>query len=240
MIWFSGTAEAGGPLPQEPFTAYRNHRRLIAWIGWAGCAGLVALTGVFVELTLTGPYNAWATAGLCGFFACLFVPITYGLIHTHVVVSDAGVTVINVFSTYQIPWCALDQVKLELLHRGDDIPDLYGLLFITQDGVIRAESPIGLASPTSRMMQIVSRIVEYRDRMRTTDPRPATAVKVSGAAARLPKWRRPRPVRESFKGDDGIWHEDGNHRLLPPTSFATAAFATCLVVVLVVAGVQLH
>jgi len=172
-----------------PFTAHNPNRRLIGWILWPVCAVAMGTVGLAVAFFLPGDPNLWGDLWyaffVLGLLLLWLVPFMRQVVHAHVEVSEDGVTVVNSWSTYRIPWSAIDKVELGPTGFGD-----FQLVFTTPDEVITAETPEGLASPTGGMVALMNRIVTYRDRTRVTDGHPATAVKVTGAAAYR---RRARP-----------------------------------------------
>jgi len=175
-----------------PFTTRHPNSRLIGWILLPVSAVAMGTVGLAVAFFLPADPNApWGDLWYA-FIALGLLSLWLGpamamreLLHAHVEVSEDGVTVVNSWSTYRIPWSAIDKVELG--------PTGYGpfqLVFTTPDEVITAVMPVGLASPTGGMVELMNRIVTYRDRTRVTDGHPATAVKVTGAAAYR---RRARP-----------------------------------------------
>jgi hypothetical protein len=181
-----------------PFTTHKPNRhpnrRLIGWILWPVCAVAMGTVGLAVAFFLAvaflpGAFSLWGDLWYA--FIVLGAPIVVvfmamrELVHAHVEVSEDGVTVVNSWSTYRIPWSAIDKVELGPTGYGS-----FQLVFTTPDEVITAKMPSGLASPTGGMVELMNRIVTYRDRTRVTDGHPATAVKVTGAAAYR---RRARP-----------------------------------------------
>jgi Bacterial PH domain len=178
-----------------PFTTHKPNRhpnrRLIGWILWPVSAVAMGTVGLAVAFFTPGDPglrgDLWYAFCVLGALLLWLLPAMAmrELVHAHVEVSEDGVTVVNSWSTYRIPWSAIDKVELG--------PTGYGpfqLVFTTPDEVITAVMPVGLASPTGGMVELMNRIVTYRDRTRVTDGHPATAVKVTGAAAYR---RRARP-----------------------------------------------
>lgn len=184
-------APAAATAPQ-PFRIYNRHRRTAAWIGWPLCAALLAFPATAGLIAVLGARNtAWLSelaAPAFGLLGVVWIPAIVFYVRPHVRVEQAGVTLVNSFSRYQIPWNAIDRVELRPVHG----PENTVLAFTTPHGVINAEAPHGYGETDPRMIQCLELIAEYRDQMRLTDPKSSATIKVSGAAALLPRWRRLR------------------------------------------------
>jgi Bacterial PH domain len=188
-----GDAEAGAP---TPFAAYDGSHRLIRWTLWFYFVLAVGTVGLVVTGVLRSDSEWWALVILPGIVLLCLVPFLPHLARAHVAVSEDGVTVLNSLSTYQIPWGAIHNVQLKLA-RGlwqrqvQSVPEEdFQLVFNTTYGIIKAEVPLGRDSPSGGMTELLLRIVDFRDRTRVTDGHPATAVKVTGAAAHSRRARR--------------------------------------------------
>jgi hypothetical protein len=175
-----------------PFTAHGRHQDRMGWMLWPLCVVVaVGTVAFFVANVLRNELDPWAgffyTVAPPGLLLVWVVILLRELVHAHVAVSGDGVRVVTSWSTYRIPWGAIDKVELEP-EQGTDHSQL---VFTTPDEVIRAEAPVGLASPSGGMVALVNRIVDFRDRARPTGAWPATAVKVTGAAAHSRRVRSP-------------------------------------------------
>jgi hypothetical protein len=186
-----GDVKAGAP---TPFAAYDGSHRLTRWTLYALLA--VMTVGLVVNGVLRRDSEWLALVILPGIVLLCLVPFLPHLARAHVAVSKEGVTVVNSLSTYQIPWGAIHNVQLKLA-RGlwqrqvQSVPEEYfQLVFNTTYGIIKAEVPLGRDSPSGGMAELLQRIVDFRDRTRVTDGHPATAVKVTGAAAHSRRARR--------------------------------------------------
>jgi hypothetical protein len=183
------------PEAPTPFVAYNRSHRLTRWALYALLA--VMTVGLVVVGVRRSEPDWWALVILPGFALLFLVPLLPHLARAHVAVNRDGVTVVNSFSKYRIPWSAIDMVELRLARgrwqRGfSDTPEGdWQIGFRTPDRVILAEVPIGSGPPKGGMAELVNRIVDYRRRMLLTDPHVTTAVKVTGAAAH---WPRGRPL----------------------------------------------
>jgi hypothetical protein len=175
----------------EPFRIYARHRRTAAWIGWPLCAALLAFPAAAGLIAVFGGRNTAWLSGIAPAFALLGVlwvaPVVF-YVRSHVRVEQAGVTLVNEISRYQIPWNAIDRVEL----RPGDGSEKTVLAVTTPHGVITADGSHGYEETDPRMIQWLELIAEYREQMRLTDPESSATIKVSGAAALLPRWRRLR------------------------------------------------
>jgi Bacterial PH domain len=190
-----------GAAELTPFAAYDGSHRLIRWTLWFYAVFYAVLAVGAVGFVVAGgsrsDSNWWALVILPGIVLLCLVPFLPHFARAHVAVSGDGVTVVNSWSTYRIPWSAIDKVDLRLAcglwqRWCSNAPeDDFQLRFTTRYGIFRAEVPVGPDAPTGGMAALVNRIVDYRDRTRVTDADPATAVKVTGAAARRRRERSP-------------------------------------------------
>jgi hypothetical protein len=175
----------------QPFRIYNRHRRPVAWIGWPLCAALLAFPTAAGLIAVFGGRNTAWLSGFAPAFALLgviWVAAVVFYVRPHVRVEQSGVTIVNDFSRYQIPWNAIDRVELGPGNGSENAV----LVFTTPHGAIKADGSHGYEETDPRMIQWLERIAEYRDQMRLTDPAPGATIKVGGAAALLPRWRRLR------------------------------------------------
>jgi hypothetical protein len=182
---------AAGVARLQPFRIYNSDRRPWAWVGWPLCGALWAFPAVAGLIAVLGGRNTAWLSGLAP--ALALIGVVWGAavvfkVRPHVRVEQAGVTLVNDFSRYQIPWNAIDRVEF----RPDDGPENRVLAFTTPHGVIEAAGSHGYGETDPRMIRWLELIAEYRDQMRLTDPAPGATIKVTGAAALLPRWRRLR------------------------------------------------
>lgn len=186
-----------GAAELTPFRAHGRHRRLLGWTLRVSAVLAVMTVGLVVTGVWPADQGISGLAVVCPFFLLLLVPFSPHLVRAHVAVSENGVTVVNSFSTYRIPWGAIHKVELKLAQgmwkEWSSTPeDDFQLVFNTTYGIISSEVPLGPDSPTGGMAAIVNRIVDYLDRTRRTDGHSATAVKVTGAAALSSRVRHER------------------------------------------------
>jgi hypothetical protein len=178
-----------------PFKAHGRHRRLLGWTLWLSVVLAVGTLGLVVTGVWPADQEISGIAVVSFFFLLILAPFSPHLVRAHVAVSGEGVTVVNSFSTYQIPWGAIYKVELKpaggLWREWSSTPDDdFQMVFNTTYGIIRAEVPLGRDSHSGGMAAIVNRIVDYRDRTRVTDGHQTTVVKVTGAAAHSRRHRQ--------------------------------------------------
>ncbi|HEY9376572.1 MAG TPA: PH domain-containing protein [Jiangellaceae bacterium] len=164
---------------EQRFILRWSYRDLARFIGYpvGGLLILVAISGIPSVFEDTGDY-----LGLWGVIAGLGVSI---LLWTwfvdrrvRVEVTEQKVTVVNLFTRYELPWSALTYVDLRAVgwHSGGE-PLIYCLEFGTPSKPIAAYMPRG---SLLRMTEILNRVLRSRDQSLVNEPRPNAAIVETG------------------------------------------------------------
>jgi Bacterial PH domain len=95
-------------------------------------------------------------------------------------VTEQKVTVVNLFSRYEVPWSGLDDIDLRPVgfHSGGE-PLIYCLDFVTPTKTILAYMPRG---DLQRMTEIQARILRARDQSLANEPQSDAPIAVTGLA----------------------------------------------------------